>query len=266
MSLYPDAEKICLLPAWVLLGFFVVLISVVAAGCIGPDYVPNHDIVLIKVTPTGTLEWSKIFDSGKDDIVISFFQTSDGGYAMIGGMEYRLGMYHSYLIKFSDIGNEQWNRTLDQSNCGEEFLTQDSDGHLLTYPSSTGIGEMCKFNLQGDLVWKGTSLVVENGSKNRLGDQFYGVEKICIQSIDGGSFCAELQSDIVGRRINPFEGDKTEIIAKKLDKDGIQMWERSVTKFCKPKNFDSNILLKRIIQTSEGGYVILGSRDNFWKC
>ena len=123
---------------------------------------------------------------------------------MISAREYRLGMYHSYLIKFSDIGNEQWNRTLvqreeeraapapDQSKCGEEFLTQDSDGHLLTYSSSTGIGELCKFNLQGDLVQNVTSLTVENGSKNRLEDQFYGKENICIPAIDEGIFLCRI--------------------------------------------------------------------------
>jgi hypothetical protein len=246
-------------------------------GCLGEDYVPNHDIFLIKVTPTGALEWSKIFDSGKDDIPISFLQTFDGGYAMISAREYRLGMYHSYLIKFSDIGNEQWNRTLaqreqeraapapDQSNCGEEFLAQDSDGHLLTYSSSTGIGELCKFNLQGDLVQNVTSLTVENGSKNRLEDQFYGKENICIPAINGGSFCAELQSDDGKESINPFEGQKTNVVVKKLDSDGILIWEQPVITFCRPKYRD-NIELTSIIQTSDGGYVILGSRDIAYKC
>jgi|GEM_PF-5696932 len=256
---------------------FLIAGVLLVAGCIGEDYVPNHDIILIKVTPTGTLDWSKIFDSGKDDIPISFLQTVDGSYAMVSGREYRLGMYHSYLIKFSDIGNEQWNRSLvqreqdraalkpDKSNCAEEFLTQDSDGDLLTYSSSFGIGETCKFDLQGDLVWNGTAVTVVNGSKNRLEDQFYGKENICIPAIDGGSFCAELQSDDGKERINPFEGQKTKVVVKKLDRDGILIWEQPVTSFCKPVSMN-NIKFKKIIQTSDGGYLILGNRDNFFKC
>ena len=64
----------------------------------GQDYVPNHDIIMIKVTSNGTLEWSKIFDSGKDDTILLFFQTPDGGYAMLWRIEDKdhLGWYHNF--------------------------------------------------------------------------------------------------------------------------------------------------------------------------
>ena len=256
---------------------FLIVGILLVAGCPGSDYVPNHDIVLIKVTPNGTLVWSKIFDSGKDDTALSFFQTSDGGYAMLGSIEdkHHFMWYHNNLVKFSDTGDEQWNRTLYQLNCSEEFLIQDRDGLLLTY-TSTGSGGTCKFNLQGDLVWKGTSMIIGNELKNTSEtlDEKVNITKIqtfvgptvhCFPTLDTGFFCAELQSDGGGKSFNLFEGEKTTLIAKKLDNDGILIWERPLSTFCKPKN-KSNIELTNIIQTTDGGYVILGSRDNFFKC
>ena len=98
----------------VLFGLLFLVTGVLfVTGCMG-DYAPNHDIVLIKVTPIGTLEWSKIFDTGKDDIPRLFFQTSDRGYAMLASIEdkNRFRVFHNDLVKFSDTGDEQWNRTL----------------------------------------------------------------------------------------------------------------------------------------------------------
>jgi hypothetical protein len=269
---------------------FLIVGILLVAGCLYEDYVPKHDVILIKVTPTGTLEWSKIFDSGKDDRSQSFFQTSDGGYAMLGEIEdkHHLGWYHNNLIKFSDIGDEEWNRTLYQLHCGEEFLTRDSDGLLLTYVSSPELGEICKFNLQGDLVWNGTTVIIGNKSMNgselsnatnghfesvRL-DEKGNITKMqtlinatahCIPAVDGGYFCAGLQSDEGEKRINPFEGAKTKIMAKKMDAEGILMWEQPVIAFCRPKYRD-NIELTGIIQTSDKGYLIISSRDNAYKC
>jgi hypothetical protein len=260
------------------------------AGCLYQDYVPNHDIILIKITPTGTLEWSKIFDSGKDDSALTFFQTSDGGYAMLGRIEdkNRFMVYYRNLVKFSDTGDEQWNRTLYQLNCGSQFLILDPDGLLLTFVPSPELGEICKFNLQGDLVWNGSALIIGNESKTaaelsnttnahpesvRLSEKGNStkvqtplpITGRCIPTFDGGYSCAELQNNDDNKSNNPFEGRKTTVIVKKLDADGILMWEQPVTSFCKPVS-KSNIQLTSLIQTSDGGYVIIGNRDNFWKC
>ena len=207
---------------------FLIVGVLLVAGCLYEDYVPKHDIILIKVTPTGTLEWSKIFDSGKDDRSQSFFQTSDGGYAMLGEIEdeHQFMVYHNDLIKFSNNGDVQWNRTLYKLNCGGEFLILDPDRLLLTYVSSPELGEICKFNLRGDLVWNGTAVIIGNVSRNatelsntinahpesdRL-SQKGNITKIqipnnmgahCIPTREGEFFCAGLQSDEGEKRINP---------------------------------------------------------------
>ena len=86
-----------------------------------------------------------------------------------------------------------------------------------------------------------------------------------IMTHEGEFFSVELRSDTGGKSINPFEGEKTIVIAKKLDNNGILMWEQPVTTLCKPKAMN-NIEITSVVQTSDGGYIILGSRDNFFKC
>ncbi len=293
MHLYFHSEKIgnIMTRFHVFFGLLSLIVGVLlVAGCLYEDYVPDHDIILIKVTPTGSLEWSKIFDSGKDDSALTFFQTSDRGYAMLGRIEdkKRFMVYYRNLVKFSDTGDEQWNRTLYQLNCGSQFLILDPDGLLLTFVPSPELGEICKFNLQGDLVWNGTEVIIGNESKTAtelsnttnthpesvLPDEEGNITRMqtllnitgrCIPTLDGGLFCADLQSNDDKKSNNPFEGRVTTVIVKKLNADGILTWEQPVTTFCKPKAMN-NIGLTSLIQTSDGGYFILGNRDNFWKC
>ena len=96
----------------------------------------------------------------------------------------RYRVFHNDLVKFSDTGDKQWNRTLYQLHCGAEFLIQDPDGFLLTYVSSPELGEICKFNFQGDLVWNGTAVIIGNESKNAA--ELYNTTNAHIESVRPG--------------------------------------------------------------------------------
>jgi hypothetical protein len=352
-------------------------------GCLGEDYVPNHDIILIKVTPTGTLEWSKVIDTGGDDTARTMIPTSDGGILIQTILTNRWS-----LMRFSNDGSNVWERDYIESGCLDDAITQLQDGDFVT--ASSGRGAVCKIGKNGNLIWNKSSVkfdrleysqvysIIETNdggflvtgdsqslfrldSEGRLlWNYFYGTEgygniypiielkngqsflgvsqknnqlfaiqldqsgkiianyslgkydgspapsmnvkkngysimffnttnahfesvllddkgnitKIqilmnatahCIPATDGGYFCAGFQSDEGEKRINPFEGEKTKVIVKKLDADGILKWEQPVTTFCKAKALN-NIEITGLIQTNDGGYLILGSRDNFWKC
>ena len=83
----------------------------------GQDYIPNHDIVLIKVTPTGSLEWSKIIDTGKDDTANMIIPTNDGGAVIPAHLTNRWS-----LIRFSKDGSIVWDKDLVESGCFEVLL------------------------------------------------------------------------------------------------------------------------------------------------
>jgi hypothetical protein len=64
---------------------------------------------------------------------------------------------------------------------------------------------------------------------------------------------------------SPAGSKKISIGLEKLDINGKEVWIVTPITFFKPQ-YGINIQLKNLIQTSDGGYVILGLRDNFWKC
>ena len=295
-------------------------------GCLGRDYVPNHDIVLIKVTSTGTLDWLKIFDSGRNDVPISINQISDGGYYVLGETadENHFGVSNIILIKYSSTGdllstttnmssiiaesnfngwdhevNRSWQKTYDNEKYGwiQSFVEmKENQGYLFPFVNDSQLlivhldrkGVLLNTTLAGQstgyppasihsaqsgyviLYFNTTSAQFESILLDEKGNilkmqTLMNATIHCIPTLDAGFFCAELQSDDREKGINPFEGEITTVIAKKLDRDGILIWEQPVTTFCKPKSM-SNIELTSIIQTTNAGYLILGNRDNFFKC
>ena len=284
---------------------FLIIGLLLVTGC---DYVPNHDIILIKVTSTGTLDWLKIIDNGRDDRAGAMIPISDGGILIHMKLSNR-----SSLMRLSSNGSTVWDRDYVGSGCLDNAITQVRDGDFVT--ASSGLGAVCKIDKDGNLIWNVSSVkfdrlehsqvysIIETNdggflitgdspglfrldSEGRLLNNTNStMETIlldtdgkiknqktplnatgrCITTFDGGFFCAGLQSNEGEKSINPFEGRETKVIGKKLDTEGILIWEQPVATFCRPKYRD-NIELTSIIQTSDGGYVIVGARDNAWEC
>jgi hypothetical protein len=78
----PDRRRII---AGAAVALVLLLAMAMAAGCIGSDAKNDQDIHLIKLYPDGSVAWTKVIDSGKDDEVDDIIQTSDGGYVAAGG-------------------------------------------------------------------------------------------------------------------------------------------------------------------------------------
>ena len=311
----------------VFFGLLSLIVGVfLVAGCLYQDYVPNHDIILIKVTPTGTLEWSKTFDSGRNDEPTSVNQIADSGYYVLGEIadENHYGVNNIVLIKFSSIGDVLWTTTNMSSILAESNINgwdhehnrswletydnekygwiqsysemRENQGYLFPFVNdsqifivqlnrsgvllnstlagqSTGSPPASIYSTQGAYVLLYFNTTNGHFESVRL-DEKGNITKIqillnatahCIPATDGGYFCAGLQSDEGEKRINPFGGAKTKIMVKKMDAEGILIWEQPVITFCRPKYRD-NIELTGIIQTSDRGYLIVGSRDNAYKC
>ena len=70
------------------------------------------DIYLLKTDGNGNELWNKSFGGPDDDIGYSVQQTTDGGYIVVGSIEYsNLSYCNVYLIKTDGNGNELWNKT-----------------------------------------------------------------------------------------------------------------------------------------------------------
>ncbi len=302
---------------------FLVTGVLFVTGCLDLDYNPDNDIILIKVTSAGTLEWVKVFDTGRNDEAFSINQSSDGGFYVLGKTadENHFGVSNIILIKYSNTGELLWTTTDMNSFLAESKINgwdhrvnrswydnekygwipsyaemRNNQGYLFPFVNNSHLfivhldqhGQLVNSTLAGQNTGyppsnifsaRGEYAVLYFNTTNAhyesvLLDEKGNVTKIqtlinatahCIPTNDAGFFCAELRSDDGKKSLNPFEGQKTTVVEKKLDADGILMWEQSVTSFCKAKAMN-NIGLNSLIQTSDGGYVILASRDNFFKC
>jgi len=153
MTSQQDQKKRNPIPAWFVLSLLVSLIGMLlTAGCLGEDYVPNHDIVAIKLSANGSLEWSKIIDRGGDDKASIMTPTSDGGVIIPAD--------YFNLIRVSKDGAIVWEKSFMKSGCMVETLTQLSDGSIITGSTATGV--ICKIDPKGNLIWNQTSLATYN--------------------------------------------------------------------------------------------------------
>lgn len=58
------------------------------------------DVYLVKTNEKGEEEWSKTFGGTDEDKGVSVQQTTDGGYIIVGGIEFGNGSMDIILIKF----------------------------------------------------------------------------------------------------------------------------------------------------------------------
>lgn len=124
-----------------------------AAGCITLniipnlelDYIPNHSIIVVKLSPNATVEWSKVLDSGGDDRAFRIIQTPDNNLAVYGSLknENFVG-----LMKMSGATGEiLWKTPLVEEGCGS-ILALGRNGDII----SAGGANICRINSKGMVV------------------------------------------------------------------------------------------------------------------
>lgn len=88
------------------------------------------DYWLIKLDPSGNLQWEKILGSPGSDFLTSLKKTPDGGFIMagysngsIGGDKTApgFGMEDIWVVKTDSLGNKLWDKTLGGSNSESSF-------------------------------------------------------------------------------------------------------------------------------------------------
>jgi hypothetical protein len=110
----------------------------------------QNDIWLVKTDRFGDEQWNKTYGGNLDDYSTQAYQTSDGGYIMIGWTSsYGAGAEDAWMIKTDGSGNEQWNRTYGGKSfdAGYAFNQSSDGGYIIT----GGTGSFGKDAYHGDL-------------------------------------------------------------------------------------------------------------------
>jgi len=137
-----------------LLVCLVCVFAVISAGC-GGDYVPNRDIIVIKLHPDGTTAWTQLIDSGRDDAAYDLIETPGGDLVIAGGKVLeRIGNPHPRLIRLSPEGSVLCDRVLD--NMSGELISvariQNGD-----YAAAMHHGEILWFDPDGSYLWSNST-------------------------------------------------------------------------------------------------------------
>ena len=118
----------------------------------------GRDIYVVKVSSTGTRQWTRTIGGSSDDYANSIIQTSDGGYVLAARTaSYGAGGNDLFLVKLSSAGALEWSRAV--GGTGHEYglsVVETSDGGYAvagqTYSFGAGSNDfiLIKFDSDGN--------------------------------------------------------------------------------------------------------------------
>ncbi len=217
--------------------------------------VGDLDVWVLKLRSDGSVDWQKRYDgSGGDDYANSVQQTSDGGY-IIAGYTSPLGNSRggdAWVLKLQSNGDVLWQKTYGNEREDTALAIQQTvDGGYIvagyTHPSPSDprlyyryIAWVIKLGQQGDVLWQNNYEVDFDTFANSIQ-----------QTPDGGF--------IVAGKTGGAEGSFFKALVIKLNPDGDVDWGKTYTNDRNDGWNDANT----IQQTSDGGYVLVGSTNSF---
>jgi hypothetical protein len=199
----------------------------------------SFDLWLLKLNSDGTIQWQKTFGGDQDDYGFSVEQTQDGGYIVAGQtLSFGAGSNDTWILKFDQNGNVQWQETLGQSQTDFALsIKQISDGFIVaggTYPSSLPPLDfwLIKLDLSGNVIWQKTY--------GGTGDEYtYSVNL----TFDGGF--------IISGASDSFGSGFYDLWILKLDSAGGIQWQKTYSTGTNIDLFPA----REIQQTLDGGFI-----------
>jgi hypothetical protein len=190
-------------------------------------------------------EWT--FGGTGDDYGYSVQQTTDGGYIIIGTTEsFGTAISNVYLIKTDGNGIEQWSKTFGgpYGDYGSSVQQTTDGGYIITgytYSFGNGVGDV--------YLIKTDDGGIEQWSKTFGGiDEDWGMS--VQQTSDGGYIIIGYSYSFV------FAGNQCDVYLIKTDDGGIEQWSKTFG------GTDSDYGYS-VQQTTDGGYIIIGTTNSF---
>lgn len=228
----------------------------------------GYDLWIIKLEPTGEIEWQKTIGGGNSDQAFDIHQISDGSFVVIGYSESNIGGDKSensqgsadyWVLKLDTLGNILWQNTIggSETDIARAIVETADGGFLLGGGSMSDIsGDKTTANFGFDDYW-----VLK---LNSVGDiewqQSYGGEQIDVlmsmeQTNDGGFILGGIsQSGYSGNKTEACQGINDYWIIK-IDDAGNILWQNTI-------GGNNDDKLHQIHCTSDGGYILAGDSQS----
>ncbi|WP_262149388.1 T9SS type A sorting domain-containing protein [Chryseobacterium foetidum] len=224
----------------------------------------DNDYWIVKTDALGNLLWQKSLGGDNNDKATEIKQTKDGGYIVAGDSSSSIGDYSTptfgfsdfWIVKISSTGNIIWEKRYggSQNDFAHSVKPTSDDGFIVAGNTfsvnghiSGSIGPsdawLIKLDQSGNLQWE-----------KSLGGQTYDAAKSVIQTSDGGYLIA---GDSAATNGIPSGNNGTiDFYVVKLNSTGNVMWHKCL-------GGDNTDFGMQIIQTSDGGAVIVGEAHTF---
>ncbi|MBT9144979.1 MAG: hypothetical protein DDT42_00840 [candidate division WS2 bacterium] len=207
------------------------------------------DVYILRLDSKGDLLWEKTFGGKSSVNAYSIQQTTDGGYIVAGSTtSSSTGMADVYILRLDANGILLWEKTYGRLDWAETAysIQQTTDGGYILVGCAEGRFEfpldrdvdiyILKLNYMGDLFWE---KIIGNIDSDEYA---YSIQ----QTTDGGYIVA-------GSTTSSSTG-MADVYILRLDANGILLWEKTYGRL------DWAETAYSIQQTTDGGYVVAGSR------
>ncbi|MFB0544608.1 MAG: hypothetical protein ACETVN_02735 [Asgard group archaeon] len=229
-------------------------------------------IWLIKTNSTGGLEWNKTYGRAYVDKGYCVEQVTDGGYIIVGStiIDDSDTSYDVWLIKTDENGNEVWDKTFGEKGSDEGYCVQQTvdGGYIITGKKAPHAfcynnAWLTKNDKNHDNIHNIKQIVIYipydvwliktdpngNGEWSKIfggldDDTGYSVS----QTTDGGY--------IIAGYTNSFGAGHYDVWLIKTDLKGNKQWSKTYG-----GTWDD--IGCCVLQTSDGGYIILGSTESY---
>ncbi|MEI6816365.1 MAG: hypothetical protein WCL14_07120, partial [Bacteroidota bacterium] len=207
----------------------------------------NQDIYVIRTTANGDTMWTRTYGGTNFESGNGIMQTSDQGFAIVGSTySYGSGNADVYLIKINGIGDTLWTKTYGGTYDEFGFSIQQigSGGFVLVGSTNTyGAGSSDVFFIKTDPIGNVVNSADTYGGAN---NNDYGSS--IRQTTDGGFI-------MVGTTYC-FLVDYDDIYLIKTDVNGVIQWNRTIGS----TSYETG---NEVQQTTDGGYIIVGTTQSF---
>jgi uncharacterized repeat protein (TIGR02543 family) len=228
----------------------------------------NHgrsDCWVVKLDPSGEIQWQKLYGGSDDDAGYSIQQTSDGGYIVAGDSESADGDVTDHrgpvdeadywIIKLDSSGTIQWQKSLGGTNNDRTASIQQTTdgGYIVAGYSWSSDGDVrgshggedywvVKLDSSGEIQWQ-----------RALGGSGHDWAQSIQQTTDGGyvvaGWAGSNNGDVVG-----YHGSDDYWVVK-LNSSGVIQWQKALG----GTGYDWG---RSIQQTVDGGYVVAGTSNS----
>ena len=229
----------------------------------GNKYRPDDDGLdawIIKTDSRGVEEWDRTIGDRVRGMLVSALVTDEGEYLLL--INERPpdddSLRHVMLIKTDQEGNDIWTTELE-GTCGQsgQFLRASEDGSYTAGGYVRGFSSpwLAKTDSEGNRVWKWDL----NSLFNLDPDQTVYISKdglsrgVATPKWNLSYMLYDFQATRDGGYIILSRNPANEVCLTKLSPDGVMVWKNTYSK--------SDINLgNSVMETSDGGYIITGSR------